>query len=277
LTDVVTSHVYQPTTTITVTKPADLHLDASGPGAIAPGAPLTYTLRIGNLGPNDTEESIVVTDVLPNGVIYSDASPGGMFSSTLNALTWPIDPLTVGATRTLTVTAVAPIGSIGTLLTSTASISIPTQDPDVNNNRQAWYTWLGDRPNLLNATNKAVTPIDLAGGRVATYTVQIMNSGTLSASAIISDPLPSGVRYQAGSSTIDGMPLELYDATSNQIEWAGSIAPAHSIELQFRVETVAFGGEAINTVIINDGTDTLVERSARLVLPYGSFLPLILK
>ena len=68
LTDVVTSLVYQPTATITVTKPADLYLDLSAPGAIQPGAPLTYALDVGNHGPNDTEENVVVTHALPDEV-----------------------------------------------------------------------------------------------------------------------------------------------------------------------------------------------------------------
>ncbi len=234
-------------------------------------------MLIGNHGPNDTEENIVVTEALPNGVTYLAASPGGVFSSTLNAVTWPINPLTVDATRTLTVTVSAPAGSIGTLLTTTASINIPTQDPDLSNNTQAWYTWLGDRPNLLNATNKAVTPVDLAGGGIATYTVQIMNSGTLSASATITDPLPIGVRYRAGSSTINGVPIELYATTSNQIKWTGPIAPVQTIKLQFSVQVIAVSGQITNTVTIDDGAGAVIRRSARLVLPYGLFLPLIVK
>ena len=157
---------------------------------------------------------------------------------------WQIDPLTVGATRTLTVTAVAPTISIGIPLITTANINMPTQDPNVNNNTQAWWTWPGNRSNLLNLTNKAVTTVDVVRGNIATYTVRIMNSGTLSAAVTITDPLPMGVSYQASSSTIDGVPIDLYQAASNQIEWAGPIGPAQTIELQFRVKAIAFGGDS---------------------------------
>jgi hypothetical protein len=47
--------------------------------------------------------------------------------------------------------------------------------------------------------------------------------------------------------------------------------------LQFRVQAVTVGGQITNTVTIDDGMGTLIERSARLALPYGSFLPVILK
>jgi hypothetical protein len=86
-----------------------------------------------------------------------------------------------------------------------------------------------------------------------------------------------GVKYQPDSSTIDGVPIDLYHAASNQIEWAGAIEPAQTIELQFRVKAIAFGGEVINTVAIDDGAGVVIERSAQLALPHGSFLPLIVK
>ena len=277
ITDVLSNLVYQPSTTIVVNKPADLYVNSIGPGAITPSAPLTYTLNIGNRGPYDTEEPIVVTDVLPDGVLLASMSAGGVYSWTLDAITWSIDPLMVDATRTLTITVIAPAAPMGAVLTNTASVHIATQDPNDENNTQVWMTRLGDVPNLMNGTQKTVSQVDVTSGNVATYTISILNSGTLTATATITDPLPADVSFVAGSSTLDDVSIDLYDVGSNQIRWTGPIGPDQTIEVQFKTQAVAFNHTVTNTVSINDGAGQIIQRAARLDLPHGLFLPVILK
>ncbi len=277
LTDVVTGLIDHPSATVTISKPADLYLISIGPGAIEPTAPLTYALDIGNLGPFDTEEPVVVIDELPDGVTFVDASAGGVYSPTTNIVTWQSSSLTVAATRTLTVTVMPPGAPLGTVLTNSVSIGVGTQDPSLADNTHQWFTRVGVAPNLLNGTAKLIDPASAGRGDVVTYTMLIHNTGSTTATTTITDPIPSGTSYQAGSSTVDGNAIELFDAASNQIRWTGSIAPDDDRVVRFRalVDRYAI---VTNTVTIDDGTGLIFNRSVAMRPTGGDvFLPLILR
>jgi large repetitive protein len=161
------------------------------------------------------------------------------------------------------------------VLTSTVTVMAIPQDTIVANNTQPWFMRVGEAPNLMNGTRKTATPIDIAHGRVATYTVSVVNSGNITAAATITDPIPAGVTYQSGSSTLDGLPIELYNSALNQIEWTGLIEAAHAIEVQFNVNAIAVGGQVTNTVQLDDGAGLIITRSAAVAWPWPVYLPLV--
>ncbi len=167
----------------------------------------------------------------------------------------------------------------GTVLTNSVTISDMAQDPDWSNDSYQWFTRVGAVPNLMNGTRKTVAPVGIqAEGDAASYTIHIVNSGLLTSTAIVTDPLPLGLIYQPGSSLVDGMPTELYHAAQNQIEWTGSIGPDQTRDLQFNVDVITLTSRLTNTVTVDDNTGIIFERSAILrLLPWRLFLPLILK
>ncbi len=278
LTDVLSSQVYQPAATVTVSKPADLTVTSIGPGAIEPLTPFTLTLTVTNHGPFDTDVPTELINTLPPGAIFIDASPGGVYTPTTQAVTWPIDLLVTDETRSLTLTVMLTDNlTTGSVLTNTANVLAIPQDGLVANNTQSWFMRVGEAPNLMNGTQKIATPIDITNGRVVTYTVSVVNSGNITASAAITDPIPAGLIYQSGSSTFDGVPIDLYDAALNQIEWTGTISPDQTLQLQFGVKVIASGGQVINTAQIDDGTGLIITRSAAVALPWPVYLPVIMR
>jgi uncharacterized repeat protein (TIGR01451 family) len=93
------------------------------------GTPVTYTLIAHNNGPN-TATGVVVTDVLPAGLLFVSATPSqGSFNPSSGQ--WIIGTLPNGATATLQITdIVAAIGPI----TNAASVTASQFDSNLANN-----------------------------------------------------------------------------------------------------------------------------------------------
>jgi uncharacterized repeat protein (TIGR01451 family) len=278
LTDVLSGLVYQSSATITVSKPADLFINLVGPGAIEPLETMTYTITYGNHGSFDAEAAASIVDALPPDVVYVDASSGGVYSSTARTVTWNVGALTSGVTGTLTLTVLVP-ESIAPLsvLTNTVSIDAIAQDMNGTNNTHQWFTRVGPAPNLLNNTLKSADSSIASRADVVTYTILIRNTGSMTATATITDPIPLDASYQLGSSTIDGTPIELYDTASNQIRWTGSIAPDNDAVIRFSV-MITTTSSVTNTVTIDDGMGVIFDRSvATMSTRRDVFLPVVLK
>jgi uncharacterized repeat protein (TIGR01451 family) len=224
----------------------------------------------------DVSTSIV--DTLPPDVMYVDSSPNGVYSSTARTVTWDVPPLTSDVSGTLTVTVLVPesFAPLG-VQTNTVTIAPIDQDTDLANNTQQWFTRVGDGPNLLNDTAKTIDPPITSRGDVVTYTIVIRNTGSVTAATTITDPLPLGVIYQSGSSTVDDAPVELYDAGSNQIRWTGSLDAEDAVVIRFRALIDTYSS-VTNTVTIDDGAGLVFERSAANVLPRRVvWLPVVMK
>lgn len=124
----------------------------------------------------------------------------------------------------------------------------------------------------LNMSRKTIDPAVAAAGEVVTYTISLVNAGTLTATATITDPLPVGLSYLNGSSTVDGVPLELYEAVTNNLKWTGKVGAGSAVVLRFKATLSVPSESVINIVTIDDGAGTILRRAAggRHV-----FLPLI--
>jgi uncharacterized repeat protein (TIGR01451 family) len=275
-TDVVTGVVYRRSVTLDDPKLADLFVTASGPGAIDSTAPFTYTITYGNAGPFDTEVIPMVRVDLPANVAFVSASPDSSYFPP-SAVAWYPDVLAAGTSRTVTITVAPTDVPSGTVLVNSVSISNITQDMDATNNSAQWFTRAGSVPDLLNGTQKSAEPIYVQqAGDVITYTITIANTGLVTASTTITDPLPSEVGYLAGSSTIDGTPIELYDAATNQIRWTGPIERDGDVIIRYSA-VLTTTASVTNTVTIDDGTGLMFDRSAVTLSRWFVFLPVVMR
>ncbi len=122
----------------------------------------------------------------------------------------------------------------------------------------------------LSTSTKTIEPATAAAGDVVTYTISLSNTGTFTAAATIADPLPGGVTYLDGSSTVDGVPIELYDAATNSLVWTGAVAAGRAAILRFKAALNVASDSVMNSVTIDDGAGTILRRAAggqRVFLP----------
>ena len=106
-----------------VTPVADLAIGKTAPAGVAAAGNLTYTISVTNFGPSSAS-SVVVTDALPAGVTFVNASGNGVNNS--GVVSWILGDLANGQASNVTVTVTAPAS--GTL-TNVASVSSPTATP----------------------------------------------------------------------------------------------------------------------------------------------------
>jgi len=268
--------VHDSSAPVRVDKPADLFVEISAPGTIQPLQTLTYTIAYGNRGPFGADDPATISDVLSPDLVYVDSSPSGFYSPTARTVTWGAGALASGVTHTLTVTVLVPGDFMpSAVMTNAVSVTAIPQDANSANNSQPWFTRVGDGPNLLNDTAKTIDPAVASLGDVVTYTILIRNTGNLATTATITDPLPSGVSYEIGSSTVDDVPSELYNSGLNQIEWTGLIGIESERVIRFRA-LFTTTSVLTNTVTIDDGAGIRFERAVANVLPQRFiFLPVI--
>jgi hypothetical protein len=92
----------------------------------------------------------------------------------------------------------------------------------------------------------------------------------LTAAATITDPLPGGVTYLNGSSTVDGIPSELHDVAAHSPKWTGAVAAGGAAIVRFIPALNVASGSVLNIVTIDDGAGTILRRAAggqRVFLP----------
>ncbi len=108
-------------------------------------------------------------------------------------------------------------------------------------------------PNL-GASTKSAAPAVVRTGETINYQLVIKNNGDAPATdATISDPIPTGATYVAGSVATQGSPAAVYNAGSNAIEWgAAPLAIGEAITVTFQVNVTALSGSSVvNTATYN--------------------------
>ncbi|MGD9101150.1 MAG: hypothetical protein PVF45_11780, partial [Anaerolineae bacterium] len=264
---------------VMVVEPADLWLTKSGAGVVEAGGTVVYTITYGNDGPLDTLEAVQVMDMLPADASYVDSSPPGVYDGTAGMVTWDVGMLNADVSGTIVLTTKVNAGVAAlTVLTNTAFIETTLQDLDTTNNTDRVLTVVGSNVNLLDSV-KTAEPPGVPPGETLTYTIALLNSGNVTASVTITDPIPDGVNYVLGSSEINAVRAGLYNDANNSIEWQGSVAPGDTVTIRFQAQITASGGTmVVNTVTVDDGAGMMFER--QVAVPsreYNIYLPLVLR
>jgi uncharacterized repeat protein (TIGR01451 family) len=179
---------------LTVLVPtADVAVFCTGPGSVAPGTALNYTITVTNLGPL-TASNVVVMDTLPAAAAFSSASNGGVAGS--GTVTWPaLAVLVAGGTASYTVTAIAPANG---LLTNNASATSSTADPNAaNNNGTATNSQVITTVTpLADMVTACSGPAVVGPGATFSYSVMVTNLGPSTASnVVVMDTLPGAATF----------------------------------------------------------------------------------
>ncbi|WP_440961802.1 DUF7507 domain-containing protein [Paenibacillus nitricinens] len=216
---------------INVTKSANV----SGPIV---GDTVTYTVIVSNTG-TASAASVVLSDALPAGSTFVTGSV-----------------VVAGVARpTFDITAGISLGSLALSTSITVTYqakvtSLPPSPQNIANTANAAFTFqsvaggsimTGVIPSntvtlpvyspILNIVKSANTANATVGDQI-TYTLQITNTGNIGALTTVTDNIPTGSSYVAGSFTVNGSPVAGNPATGIAI---GTIAAGGSSTVQFRV------------------------------------------
>ena len=169
---------------------------SSAPLPYVPGAPLTYTITVSNVGPSDVANARV-QDALPAalaGFTWTCTPTAAGAAAARPSGTGNIDALVslpAGTHVTFTVSGTVPAGTTGTLLNSaTVTPPLGMTDPVPGNNTGTDTNPVGPQADLT--ISKSSTPEPYVPGAPLTYSVVVSNAGPSDvANARVQDVLPA--------------------------------------------------------------------------------------
>lgn len=184
--------------------------DLNGP-PLFEGDTVRYTIQVSNTG-SDVALDVTVTDDLPDGVTFVEASADQGTVSGTDPVVWVIDTLPSNTAATLTIDVTLNEGTAGQSITNTASVTgtnvfnPPPEPPAVcpdgspaTPDGSCTTTPIEVGGDLSNSS-KSVSPVeaDLAVGDPVSYTITLSNTDSLWASpVIVTDTLPVTVTLKS--------------------------------------------------------------------------------
>jgi uncharacterized repeat protein (TIGR01451 family) len=167
---------------------------------VMPGDTVVYTLTITNVGDQDAT-GVAVTDTLPAGVTFVDASDGGTESG--GVVSWPTFDLGAGASvvRTVTVTVDDPVAAGIDEITDTAVVTDDEAngaDPTPGNNTDTDTDTVIAAPDLTITKDDGLT--EVVPGQTVVYTLTVTNVGDQDATGVeVTDTLPADTSFVSAS------------------------------------------------------------------------------
>lgn len=235
--DAVFSNTGQPvTTTVKEVGLIDSYKEVTPTLALpGPNNTFTYVVHVVNSGPLALMD-VNLYDWLPweHSTYQRDAvASAGAVISDIVSVEWQGDVAPFSEER-ITLTVKADSGYEGPL-TNTAVISHPDLIEPVTVTAVAYVT---NDPVLR--ISKTASPDPVPAGEVLRYTIRVVNHGQQATQLVVTDTIPAGTTYVAGSATAGGQ------RTGDLIQWQTSfINPGESRTYAFEV-TVGSGSQVVN-------------------------------
>ncbi|WP_249897756.1 hypothetical protein [Paenibacillus sp. PK3_47] len=199
------------------------------------GDTVTYTVTVGNTGnypatATFTDTIPAGTTLVPNSVLINGfPSPGSDPATGV-----PLGTIAAGASLTVTFSVVINTLPPSQQLTNQAAISLAYVLPDGRTFNNSVLSNINQIP--VSSPNvsvvKSTAVIDAVVGDTVTYSVLVTNSGIATINnVVLSDPIPAGASFVAGSVVVDGTPLPGGNP-ANGIS-LGSLAPGEDVLVTF--------------------------------------------
>lgn len=251
-----------------------LHKSADPPSGsdVEPGDQIDYTLHYANTGTVDADD-VTITDEVPTGTSYVAGSADCTTTCTAgingNTVTWTLDiPANSSGDATFSVK-VDSDAFDGEVIDNIAYITFKGHKVPSNRTKHLVIVPTGDL-----RLHKAVTPTSATIGTVLTYTLNAKATGDIDQTdVVVTDVIPDGTTYQAGSATCSTGCASDFDAASKVVSWSvGDMSPGDLVTMTFKVKVN--GADANGTVpteIDNIGhiksNETPKKPSNRVVVP----------
>ena len=127
----------------------------TAPDTVHPGDQVPFTIRVENAGPADAD-TVVVTDVLPQGLEYDSCTGGCSYDAGTRTVTWNLATLANGASEEWTLTTIVSDDASGTI-TNSVTAEATQGDPDGANNQASAAIMASSRIPGIPATTPAGT------------------------------------------------------------------------------------------------------------------------
>ena len=188
--------VSEPTEVIPI---ADLEITKTGPGSVASGSDVVYTIMVANNGPSDAVD-LLITDPTPAGLSFVSAT-----SPCDSGFPCMVASLAAGANFSYDVTYAVPAGyTEPDPIINTTSVSSTVQDPDPSNNTSSSSTAVDRTPEADLEIIKTGPP-SAAPGSTVTYGLAITNHGPDDAAdVVLDDPTPTGLGFVSATAPCAG-------------------------------------------------------------------------
>lgn len=243
-------------TTLAFDKTAE---DLSGP-PLAVNDTIRYTLQVTNTG-NYTAYNVIVTDDLPDGVTYVNASADRGTPAGSDPVIWTIPGLPPDTVASLWIMATINPDQAGQVITNTGSVtgsnvSDPPEDPTPvcpDGTPEPCDPGHTPVPSTTLAFDKTAEDIDgppLEVSDTVRYTLLVTNTGSYTAfNVVVTDTLPAGVTF------IDTTPSHGFTSGSDPIVWyVGDIPPSGAVATL--IITVTLNADTAGQSIVNTGVVT---------------------
>jgi len=201
-----------------------------------PGAekPMTYTLTVSNRGQPAHNLPITVTDHVPENTSAMAVGIDGEYDG--DVVTWhrlvTLDP---GDTTAFTFSVGVDNVLSGTVITND---EYSVDSPETPIQHGASYTATIVDP--IFRLSKHVWPDPPGSNREMTYTLEVLNKGSLATDLVITDRVPSGVRYEQGGT---------FDETDSVVSWTlPKLDTGESADFTY----TAYVGDVMDVAIVND-------------------------
>ncbi len=185
-------------TTVTNVPLLSIH-KSSAPRLPGPNKPLVYTLTVVNQGQSAINLPITVTDQVPLSTTLLGVGPDGVAGG--GVVTWT-RPITLALGQATAFTFSVTIGSVpsGTII---ANSSYQVVNPLSGVAPGALYTVTVVNP--IFSLSKSVSPDPPGSNREMTYTLTLLNAGSLATGIVVTDRVPQGVTYVRGGAQASGV------------------------------------------------------------------------
>jgi uncharacterized repeat protein (TIGR01451 family) len=181
---------------------ADLWVTKTHQGTFTAGTDGSYLIAVGNLGPSDAAEPVVVSDALPASETFASATGTGWSCSDDLQVVTCTDAANLPSGEDApdidlsVLVASAATGSV----TNTATVASTTSDPVTANNSGS------DTASLALSSDLSITKThtgDFTAGLDGTYTIGVHNTGPSDSGTgvVVSDTLPSGETFVSAEGT----------------------------------------------------------------------------
>lgn len=226
-----------------------------GSGTYDPGTSVTYTIVVGNAGP-DAASGVTVSDPLPAGITtasWTCTAMGGA-SCTANGTGGIADAtvnLPVSASVTYQLTLDVPANFTGQLVnTATVTPGPGTTDPNPGNNSATDVNQERQLTADLSITKTAASTYTPGG--TMNYTIVVSNAGPDAANGVtVSDPLPAGISAANWTCAPAGGAACTANGTGGIADSAVNLPASTSVTYQLTLQVpVSFTGTLVNTASV---------------------------